>query len=427
MREYDSEKIDESDQLDETIEYDFEAIVENTSNAKVNSVDTVTEELATDLFNLFCHKKPTRWQDKSPDDVINVIHNSPQTLLKDELLSLAEYFGLTIIRDGKTQRLDKARKNELIDMLSKFLGIQPKVNIRSGKRREFQPKSLKYLSEGSLRKSSYPKQALNIAYAEYVWPTRLKNWRESNKVENTIVIKGEEEDMEFEPYYVPEYDDKFHVYIYDKTHLGTNLRKCVCLDKVENVSIEAWRSVSKSDPKILHPTLIEVSPEGKILDQMRETLARSMMSSDVERIMRKQGFPKEADFCRVVREGLFIADDAPGVSAFERCKMRLALMKWLSSGVNFGKFPPYGGSVKGLSNILYEGLRTSQEAKLYLYALAKSGTYCVRAPNTLCSESFFGSMQDMDPWGQGILSSEGVQKHLSDFSTITAMKMEENR
>jgi hypothetical protein len=67
------------------------------------------------------------------------------------------------------------------------------------------------------------------------------------------------------------------------------------------------------------------------------------------------------------------------------------------------------------------------EAKLYLYALTKSGTFCARAPSTLCSEFFFSSMQEMDPWGQGILTTDGVKKHISDFTTVTAIKMEDNR
>ena len=123
-------------------------------------------------------------------------------------------------------------------------------------------------------------------------------------------------------------------------------------------------------------------------------------------------------------EGLLVADDTPGISARERCIKRMELMKWLEYGVDFGHFPSYGARIKGLSNILYEGLRLSLEAKLYLYALSKKGTYSARAPNTLCSESFFSSMQDMDPWGQGVLTGEGIQKHLNDFTTITAMKME---
>ena len=67
------------------------------------------------------------------------------------------------------------------------------------------------------------------------------------------------------------------------------------------------------------------------------------------------------------------------------------------------------------------------EAKLYLYAIAKKGTYCVRAPNTLCSESFFSTMQEMDPWGQGVLTTTGVEKHIADFTLVTAMKMKEGK
>ena len=48
----------------------------------------------------------------------------------------------------------------------------------------------------------------------------------------------------------------------------------------------------------------------------------------------------------------------------------------------------------------------------YLYTLSKKGTHSAQAPNTLCSETFFGSMQEMNTWGQGVLSTEGVQKNI---------------
>ena len=112
-----------------------------------------------------------------------------------------------------------------------------------------------------------------------------------------------------------------------------------------------------------------------------------MVSANVEAKMIELGYQTEAEFCKVIREGLYIADDKPGISARERCNKRLSLIKWLAKDVDFGNFPPYASRIKGLSWILYEGLRSSQEAKLYLYSLAKSGTYCVRAPNTLCSDS----------------------------------------
>ena len=118
-----------------------------------------------------------------------------------------------------------------------------------------------------------------------------------------------------------------------------------------------------------------------------------------------------------------MADDMPGISALQRCEKRLNLIRWLSDGIYFGHFPPYGASIKGMSHILYEGLRSSMESKLFLYAIAKGGTYCARSPSTLCSESFFSTMQEMDPWGQGILTM-GLEKHISDFTTITALKMQ---
>jgi hypothetical protein len=36
-------------------------------------------------------------------------------------------------------------------------------------------------------------------------------------------------------------------------------------------------------------------------------------------------------------------------------------------------------------------------------------------------------MQEMDPWGQGVLTADGVEKQITDFTTITAMKMKEDR
>lgn len=96
-----------------------------------------------------------------------------------------------------------------------------------------------------------------------------------------------------------------------------------------------------------------------------------MFSTEVEECMRSNGNVAEARFCQIIREGLYEAEDSPGIPALERCRKRLDIIKWLSEGVSFGDFPPYGGTIKGLSSILYEGLRTSMEAKLYLYALAK--------------------------------------------------------
>lgn len=80
-----------------------------------------------------------------------------------------------------------------------------------------------------------------------------------------VTVKGDNEST-FEPYYVPEFDETcqdFDIFVYDKTHLATNLRKCVYIDKVENISIKAWEQVANISPDVLNRSVIEVSSEGK--------------------------------------------------------------------------------------------------------------------------------------------------------------------
>lgn len=121
---------------------------------------------------------------------------------------------------------------------------------------------------------------------------------------------------------------------------------------------------------MLHPTIIEVSPEGKILYQMKEKLARTIVGGKVVREMLNLGVEKEADFCNIVWEELYIyiADDKPGIPSAAQCDKRLSLIKWLATAKWL-----FGGRIKGLSYILWRAT-----AKLYMYALAKSGTYCVQ-------------------------------------------------
>ena len=387
----------------------------------------------TDILYLLKSLNEKKWSETNSTELASAFKTS-STLNKfvvKELLAITKFVNIKPEMADRQLRVTKVTKVDLVNQLSNVLAdgsqLEKKKKERKKKKKGDFPK-LNQLAENALMKKKYPKLSLVISYCESVWSEIVSQWRISSRVNDEIELVGLNES--FCPYYVPEFDEqreKFHVYVYDKTHLGSNLRKALCLDKVHGVSKESWIKVAESDPQILNPTLLEVSEEGKILDQMREQLAKTMLSSSVECKMLENGDKNEAEFCAIMRNALYIADDEPGVSAIDRCEKRLRLIHWLDKDVNFGQFPPYGSHIKGLSHILYEGLRTSQEAKLYLYAITKKKTYCVRAPNTLCSESFFSTMQEMDPWGQGVLTTTGVKKHISDFTTITAMKMDENR
>ncbi|KAH3770091.1 hypothetical protein DPMN_171371 [Dreissena polymorpha] len=63
-----------------------------------------------------------------------------------------------------------------------------------------------------------------------------------------------------------------------------------------------------------------------------------MVSIAVEEEMTNGGFIKEAELCKLIREGLFEADAMPGIPAFERCKKRLALIELLDKDVIFEAF-----------------------------------------------------------------------------------------
>ena len=418
-------------------EYDISA--QTSENAEIDSQGdrTTTQSTLSDtelhnILHLLQTGNRSKWETVNCEDLQSILRSAKtlNKLLKKELLEIIQYINLQLIKDNKQLMTKQKSKSDLVNQLSHYLGdgseiertVRKQVKLRS-------PKTLHEIALKSLMKKEFPKQVLNIAYATFLWPKKVKEWREKAFVSENVEVVGT---GYFQPYYVPEFDietEEFGLFSYDKTHLGTNFRKALCLNKVQGIQKKAWEVVADRNPKILHPSIIQVSDEGKILDQMKESLALNMVSAEVETEMERDGYVKEAELCNVLREGLFVADDQPGVTAKERCIKRLKLIQWLDKGVNFGNFPPYGSKIKGLSNILYEGLRVSLEAKLYLYALSKKGTYSARAPNTLCSESFFSSMQEMDPWGQGVLTGKGVQKHITDFTTITAMKMEplENR
>ena len=430
-----TEGTDEADVLDDendnTLPYDYNEIMDATENSS-SEVSKLSSTQLNDILHILKESDHVKYARLSTQSLEKMLTKSSdlKRFKKADLLNICKYLNLKLLGTDKELKVKNVYKTELINQLSKLIGDNHVIQIQKRSRKSrVKLGRLQELATSVLMKQSYPKQVLNIAYATHIWPNRVQQWRKTGKVESKIEVKGTDAGF-FEPYYIPEFDEKeqtFQVFTYDKTHLGTNMRKCLCLNKIEGVSIQAWKAVSLKNPEIIHPSIIDVSPEGKIADQMKEKLARTMVSEAVENKMKSFGFNKEAEFCHIIREGLYVADDKPGIPAVERCNKRLALIRWLDNNVEFGTFPPYGSRIKGMSWILYEGLRSSQEAKLYLYALAKKGTYCVRAPNTLCSESFFGSMQEMDPWGQGILSKQGVEKHINDFTTITAMKMDKSR
>jgi hypothetical protein len=63
--------------------------------------------------------------------------------------------------------------------------------------------------------------------------------------------------------------------------------------------------------------------------------------------------------------------------------------------------------------VLYEGLLTNIERKIQLFPFTKQGSYNVRAIGSLDIENFFGTFQDLDPRGTGVLTPSDIPTALS--------------
>ncbi|KAH3729391.1 hypothetical protein DPMN_055359 [Dreissena polymorpha] len=82
--------------------------------------------------------------------------------------------------------------------------------------------------------------------------------------------------------------------------------------------------------------------------------AKRIFSSDDENAMRSLSYGSEADFCKLVRQW-YEAEDMPGLSAPERCKVRLAFKDSLLRDVDFNVNPPPGKYIKGFPKVMFKG------------------------------------------------------------------------
>lgn len=199
--------------------------------------------------------------------------------------------------------------------------------------------SLSQLCTAVLHKKEYYKIALNISYAELIWQEELNVWKKNSTIKSILWNECEQEWFSY-----PEYSKErkqIEPRCWDGTHLMTNLRTRVCDNGLGKLKKAAWHEVARAGK-----TPLKVAMAVDLIDKQDIEFAKSTFSEAVETSMRELGFPEEADFCQLARNW-YRADDEPGISAKLRVQYRVAMKKFLVKDVNFGKFPPYGGYVKG--------------------------------------------------------------------------------
>ncbi|VDI14617.1 Hypothetical predicted protein [Mytilus galloprovincialis] len=276
--------------------------------------------------------------------------------------------------------------------------------------------------------SKFPKDVLNIVYAEHIYPTEELKWRNNMPFDESTHIEGLNTNIQW--YSKPEYVSNRFMHLFsllDCHHLLTNARiKCCSTGIVEaGIHSNAWskvaRQTSKDGKEIISSALVD-----DLIDKQRNVYAQKTFSNEVETAMTENGDLEEAIFCKLIREW-YQAEDEPGIAALERCERRLNLRTWLLDKIDIGKFPPPGRHVKGIPIVMFEGLMTNIERRIQLFPFIKSGAYNVRALGSLESENFFGQFQDLDPKGSGVLRPDDVSTAISTACELTQARFDPNR
>ena len=243
---------------------------------------------------------------------------------------------------------------------------------------------------------------LAALYAQCIWTDRKEEWYASSMFKNDCPV-GEIGKID-EWFSKPEMEDDGRMLLHyvDACHILTCIRTKICTSGNPILKKQAWEDVAASGKTTLNIALIT-----DCVDKQNVAKARRIFDKDVEECMQQMGYTKESIFCKIMREW-FDAEDDKGISATERCRRRLALRSWLLESVDFGAFPPQTQYMRGFPLVTYEALLVHLERKIQLYATTPTNSYNARAIGSQEVESFFSTIRDMDPNGQGMPKPDDI-------------------
>ena len=308
-------------------------------------------------------------------------------------------------------------KTELVNLFSKVLG--DKTEIQARKRKLSSPKCLRLLCTECI-KDNYSKECLNIIMSEYEWAnSELRDWKYQHDSDGYLLDEtfGRSIDWFSIPSVV---DNRVRFHFTDPSHILTCLRTKLCTTGIQGLDIKAWEFAALSEDTNLNISLIV-----ECVDKQSVAFAKSVFARDVQEVMKRSGFSKEANFCKLIFEW-FEAEDVAGIPAYDRVQRRLDLRDWLLEGVDFGVFPPQSSYIRGIPIITYEALLAHLERKIQMYAFTPGG-YNARAIGTLEVEQFFGTFRDIDPAGIGTPRPDDIPRMMTRVADITNCRMDPER
>jgi hypothetical protein len=83
--------------------------------------------------------------------------------------------------------------------------------------------------------------------------------------------------------------------------------------------------------------------------------------------------------------------------------------------------------VKGIPRVTFEGLVSSIDAHVLLYAMVKGGTYNWRSVSTLVAENFMGELAECERSNNGVPNGAMLNNDMGKISQLYGMRLNPNR
>ena len=390
--------------------------ISNSSNTILTQDEII--RMKSDLAKMPKSKRPD-WGAINMEDFEGKFKNASRidkAFTRPELLCCLRAIAGKLKSNGIKCKLSSS-KTELVNLFSQVLGDNSEIQAR--KRKLSSPKGLRVLCTECI-KDNYSKDCLNIIMSEYEWKnSELRNWTYRNNASGYSLSENFMRCIDW--FSVPSInEDRVRFHFTDPSHILTCLRTKLCTTGIKGLDIKAWEAAALSEDTNLNISLVV-----ECVDKQSVAFAKSVFARDVQEVMKRSGYAKEAYFCKLIHEW-FEAEVAAGISADDRVQRRLDLRDWLLEGVDFGMFPPQSSYIRGIPVITYEALLIHLERKIQMYAFTPKG-YNVRAVGTLEVEQFFGTFRDIDPSGIGTPRPDDIPRMMTRAADITNCRMDPER
>ena len=421
---------DIASQLNDDMMIDFPNVSEGESELATDIPDLQTHKFVvygihmTDVSNMVIQLKNTndKWNTLTESVLLKHL-TSAQVIMnkftRDELLICLRSVSKTLKSAGVEHTMSMP-KYILANIFAKVFGDDSFVS--SGRKRS--PSTLRGILKDFFTRKML-KVGLDVIVASNTFHMHdLPDWRRKALFRDGTIVG----DAPYVWYSQPEYVPDLHEYVYtclDCHHLFVNARCTVCARGIPGyqISNEAWLHVARECKT--NRTGLNLAMVVDLIDRQSNSFAQRTFSKQVELEMLNT-HPNESELCRVLREW-YEAEDGAGLEAQDRVMRRMRMREWLLRKVNLGTFPPPGSHVNTIPIVMFEGILTNIDRKIQLHSAVKSEGYNVRSVSSLDSETFFGSFQDLDPKGSGVLMPDDIPKAIETASYLAEAHLDDER